>query len=160
MILNKLFLLSSGHSIKRVIFTLQLSIKVSQSSCNFLFNGCSLWRGISTRSKWEAIKISTNSDSSGFDHGSFIRWEVRSVKFYFGIFSLMNVVFTMSVVNFDDWVEKCGEGIVRIVGSSINTNSRIYIFTSGEYCISKGEIILIFFFTVGLPNLTGKTLTQ
>ena len=72
----------------------------------------------------------------------------------------MYIIFTMSVVNFYDRVEKCLKGIIRIMWTSVNTNSRVDIFTSREYGVSKWEVILIFLIAVCIPNITSQSLAQ
>lgn len=151
---NKLFLVSLRHVIQRVVFSLQFSVEFGQGSCNFLLNSCSLLRSVGTGTKREALKISANSDSSGSNHVSFIWREVRSIKLDSGIFSLMHIIFTMTVISFNNRVEKCGEGIVGIVRTSVDTDAGVNIFTSREDCISEWEIIFIFLVSVSLPNIT------
>lgn len=56
----------------------------------------------------------------------------------------MFIVFGVSVIFVDDLIKKWGEGVERVVGSSINTNSRVNTFAAREYSLLERITSLIF----------------
>ena len=47
------------------------------------------------------------------------------------------------VVVFDDLVEEGSEDLVAVVGTSVNTNTRIGVLAPGEDSLSEGEPVLV-----------------
>jgi len=68
----------------------------------------------------------------------------------------MFVRWFMSVIGFDDFVEEWGKGVVGVVRSSINTNTGVSPFRSGEDGLSEGETEFISSVFALIPNALSK----
>jgi hypothetical protein len=64
------------------------------------------------------------------------------------------------VVSLDDLVHEWSESIVRIVGSSIHSDTRVGPFTSRENALSESESEFISSILALLPNISGKALLE
>ena len=68
--------------------------------------------------------------------------------------------FGVSVIILDNLIEQWGEGVVRIVGSGVNTDTRVGPLGSGEDGLLEGEAELILLVLALLPNIWGKALAE
>jgi len=69
----------------------------------------------------------------------------------------MLVRWFMSVIGLNDFVEEWGKSIVGVVGTSINTNTGVSPFRSGEDGLSEGETEFVSSVFALIPNALGKT---
>ena len=120
MILNKLLLILWLHSSKWVVFTFELSSHARECFGDELLNLVSLILG-DTWSKREVLKVSSNSDPGGHDHGSLISGEWWAVKF--GVIHITDMLGSLSMlmVVLDDFVEEIREGVVGVMTSCVDT---------------------------------------
>jgi len=123
MISDKLLSLRIGHSLERVVFTLKFSSELTEGRSNKLLNLLSLL-SCNGGSKRIGSEVSSNSDSSGVDHLVLVGWERWAVKLVVVHGRNVLVSWLMSVIRLDDLVHEWSEGIVRVVRTSINTDSR------------------------------------
>ena len=72
----------------------------------------------------------------------------------------MLVSLLVTVVRFDDLVHEWGEGVVRVVGSSVNSDTGVGPFTSREDALSESESEFISSILALLPNILGKALLE
>jgi len=70
------------------------------------------------------------------------------------------VVLSMSVILGDDLIEKWGEGIVRVVGSSVDTNTRVGPLSSGEDSLFERETVFISSVFACFPDIWGKAFLE
>jgi len=159
MISDELVLLSWGHLWERVIFTLKISAEFSKSGGYEGFNLESLLSGNGS-TEWVSSEVSSNSNSSGVDHLVLVSREWWAVKFLVVHVGDVFIVNTMSVVLLDDLVEKWGEGVVGIVGSSVDTNTRVGPLSTGEDSLFERETIFISSVFACFPDIWGKALLE
>lgn len=72
----------------------------------------------------------------------------------------MLVVLAVSVVLLDDLIEEGSEGIVRVVGASIDTNARLGPLASREDGLLEGEAELVVLVLQLFPDLWCKALGE
>ena len=72
----------------------------------------------------------------------------------------MLVIDTMSVVSLDDLVHEWGESIVRVVGSSVDTNTRVGPLGTGEDSLFERETIFVSSVFAGFPDIWGKAFLE
>ena len=126
---DQLLSLGIGHVWKGIVFTLKLTIELTESGGNELFNLKSIISRDS-RSEWEGSEVSGNSNSSGVDHLVLISWEWWAVQVLVVHVGDVLGIWSVSVISFNDLIEEWSEGIVRVMGSSIDTNTRVGPFAS------------------------------
>jgi len=156
---NKLLFLTFAHGGKAVIFTLKISGELVQSGHDKGLNLLSILSG-NGGSKRVGSHVSSNSDSCGVDHLVLISWEWWAVKL--GVVHGANVLVTglMSVVMFNDLIHEWGEGIVRIVRSSIHTNSRVSPLRSGHDGLSESKSEFVSPVFALFPHISGEALRK
>jgi hypothetical protein len=159
MISDELVLLSWGHLWERVIFTLKISVEFSKSGGNKGFDLESLLSG-NGGSEWVGSEVSSNSNSSGVDHFVLVSGEWWAVKLVVVHGGDVLIVLSMSVILSDNLVEKWGEGIVRVVGSSVDTNTRVGPFSSGEDSLFERETIFVSSVFASFPDIWGKAFLE
>jgi hypothetical protein len=152
-------LLSLGHGGEGVILSLKVTGELSKSICNKLLDLESLGSGNGS-TKWVSSEVSGNSNSSGVDHLVLISWEWWAVQFVVIHGRDVLVSWLVTVVSLDDLVHEWGEGIVRVVGSSVNSDTGVGPFTSREDALSETESEFIFSILALLPNILGKALLE
>ena len=161
MVLNELLLDLWAHSIEWIVSTCKLTGETVKSFDNHSLNLCSSLWVVDTWSKWESIQVSSNSDSCAPDHSCLIWWEIWGIQSIIWILSGVEVTSgVVSMILHDDWIEDVSELSVRVLGTGIDTNSRIDVLTSRVNGVSEWESILIFATFVFIPNLLCKVLAQ
>jgi hypothetical protein len=157
MVSDELFLLSGSHSSKRVIFTLELTGEFTQCRCYELFDFLSLLSGNGS-TKRICSQVSSDTNSCRVDHLVFIRRESRTFEVV--VVHVGNVLVTglVAVIRLNDLVEERSEGVVRIVGSSIDTDSGISPLGTGEDALLEGETEFISSVLALFPDLRSKAL--
>jgi len=60
----------------------------------------------------------------------------------------------------DDLIHEWSEGIVRVVGTSINTDTRVGPLGTGEDALSESESEFISSILALIPNLLGKAFVK
>jgi hypothetical protein len=156
---DKLSLLSFGHGGEGVVLSLKITGEFSKSGCDKFLDLKSLSSGNSS-TKWVSSEVSGNSDSSGVNHLVLISWEWWAVQF--GVIHGRDVLVSwlVTVISLDDLVHEWGEGIVRVVGSSVNSDTGVGPFTSREDALSESESEFISSILALLPNILGKALLE
>jgi len=152
---DELRFLSFGHFWEGVVFTLKFSGEFVKSRDDEIFGLNSVYSG-DLGTEWECGEVSSNSDSSGVDHLILILWEWWAVKLVNIHGGKMLVSLTVTVIVLDNFIEKWGESIVGIVGSSVDTNTRVSPLGSGEDTLLEGETVFIFLVLAFFPNIWGK----
>jgi hypothetical protein len=62
------------------------------------------------------------------------------------------------VISLDDFIEQWGEGIVRVVGSSVDTDSGVSPLGSREDSLLERETVFVSSVFAFLPDIRGKAL--
>ena len=154
MVLNQLLAVLLAHAIEAIVGACQFTLETSQSGGNLLLNCSSLLRGVQTRTEWETVKVSSDSNPRGANHGSFISWERRALELVGRRLRLVHVVTSVAVIHLDDGVEESGELGVTIVATSVDTDARVNVLAAREDSISEREPVLITLILQEVPDIT------
>jgi hypothetical protein len=152
---DELSLIFSSHFWEGVVFTLKFSGEFVKSRDDEIFGLNSVNSG-DLGTEWESGEVSSNSDSSGVDHLVLILWEWWALKLVDIHGRNVLISLGVTVVVIDNFIEKWGESIVGIVGSSVDTNTRVGPFGSGEDSLLESESVFIFLVLAFFPNIWGK----
>ena len=60
----------------------------------------------------------------------------------------------------DNFIHKWGESVVRIVGSGVDTNTRVGPFGSGEDSLLEGESVFVNLILAFFPNIWGEAFAE
>jgi len=156
---NETVLLSFGHLGERVIFTLKITFEFTKSRGDEGFDLESLLSGNGS-SEWVGSQVSSNSNSSGVDHLVLVSWERWAVKLVVIHGGGVLGSDSMSVILSDNLVHEWGESIVRVVGSSVDTNTRVGPFSSGEDSLFERETVFVSSVFACFPDIWGKALLE
>jgi len=121
-VINELLLISCTHTFKRVEFTLEIGIKFGGGSCNNFHDLESLLLG-DTWTKREISEVSSDTDTSGIDHGSLIFGEISICKTLRGHICNVLVIYSMSVIILDDSIKEFVEFGVGRVRTCVKANT-------------------------------------
>ena len=113
MVSDKLLRLLRSHGLQGIESTSELTIKLATSLDDLLFDRVSLLIG-NSGSKRELSQITSNSDTSGNDHGSVFRgkwWALKLSVVHVTNVAPVEVVF---VVVLDDGLKERCKAVVRI----------------------------------------------
>jgi hypothetical protein len=156
-IVNQLLLGGLIHALEWVEGTLEIALKSVASLDDLGHDFESLFLGDSW-TEWVPSEISSNSNSSGDNHGGIILWEL-SVLNALGTHSRgVGVLWLMTVVVLDNLIEELVELGVSIVRACVDTDSGIEVLNTGEDAglecnsLSAGLVLVLF------PNLLGQAL--
>ena len=131
MVGNQLILSCFLHSIEWVEGSLKILIKSLGGFSNLSHDLKSLLL-LDTWSKWISGQVSSDSDSSRDDHGSFGLRKFVVLKSFGSHVADMRSTWGMSVVVLDNLIKKFVEAFVRIVGSSISADTRVLVLNTRE----------------------------
>jgi len=158
-VFDELLLGSFLHTFKRIEFTLKVTFELVASFDNLVHDLKSLSLG-DTRAERVTSKVSTNSNSSGFNHGGIFLRERRSVKV--GGVHVGDVlgIRGVSVVVLNNLIEELVELRVGFVGTSVDTDTRVNVLDTGVDAGLERDTVLILLVSVFLPDLLGKALAE
>jgi len=159
MISDKLLLLGISHGLEGEVFTLKLTFESAKSRGDELLDLLSLLSGDSS-SEWISSKVSSDSDSSGVDHLVLISREWWALKLVVVHGRDVLVTGFVTVVGLDDLVHEWSEGIVRVMGASINTNTRVGPLGARENGLSEGEAEFVSSVFALFPDIFGEALLE
>jgi len=129
MVSDELLLLSLGHGGERVVFTLELTIELVESRHDELLDVLSLLSGDSSTERIIS-EVSSDTNSSRVDHLVLVGGERRALELVHVHGRDVLVSGLVSVIGFDNSIEEGSESVVRIVRSSVDTDSRISPFAA------------------------------
>ena len=129
MVVDELLLISGGHTFEWVEFTSKITFESFTGSGDFAHDFESLFFG-NTWTKWVVGQVSSNSNSSGVDHLGVIFGEFSVFDISGGHVGDVLGVWSMFVIVFNNFIEHLVEGGVRIVRSSINSDTRVLVGNS------------------------------
>jgi ribosomal protein S28E/S33 len=120
-----------GELVESVESTGEVSSVGLKGLADSLDNLNSLFVG-DTGSEGEVSQVTADTDTGGDDHSCLISGQGRAVEL--GGVHVGDVlgILTVLVVLLNDLVEEGGEGGVRIVGSSVGTNTGVDVLATGE----------------------------
>ena len=72
----------------------------------------------------------------------------------------MLVLWSVSVIRLNDLIEEWGEGIVGVVGSGVDTDTRVSPLGTREDSLSESESILVLSVLALLPDILGEALVE
>jgi hypothetical protein len=156
---DELLLLRISHLSERVVLTSKISFELSECRCNEGLNFESLLSGNSS-TKRIGSEVSCDSNSGRVDHLVLVGWECWAVKLVVIHGRNVLVSWLMTVIGFDDLVEEWGKGVVGIVGSSVDADTRVGPFGSREDSLSESETELISSVFALLPEISGEKLLK
>jgi len=156
MIGDELFLLGLGHGLEGVVFTLKITSELVKSGNDEVLDLSSLLGG-DAGSEWVGSEVSGNSDSSGVDHLVLIWWEWWAFQVLEVHVRDVLVSGLVSVIRLDDSVHEWSEGIVRVVGSSIDTDTGVGPLGTGHNSLTEGETEFISSVFALLPDFWSQT---
>ena len=64
----------------------------------------------------------------------------------------------VGVIRLDDFIKEGGKGVEALVASSIDTDTGVGPFATGEDALLEGEAILVLSVLAGIPNVTSENL--
>jgi len=159
MIGNELSLLSLSHGFEGEVLTLKLTGEFREGRSNELLNLLSLGSGNGS-TEWVSSKVSGNSNSSRVDHSVLISWEWWALQLIDIHGGNVLVSWLVSMVRLDNLVHEWSEGVVGIVGSSINTDTGVSPLGSREDSLSESEAELISSILALFPHISGEALLE
>jgi hypothetical protein len=154
---DELLSLRLSHVAEREVFTLKITVELGKSGGNLALDLSAVSSGdLSTERV--VSEVSSNTDSGGVDHGILISGEGRGVQ-SLGV-HVKNVlgVGAVTVVHLDDLVEERGELIVRVVATSVDTDTRVGPFSSREDSLLESVAVLVNSIFALFPNVLGEAL--
>lgn len=151
-ILSELLLLLRGEVAERVVLTLEISSELGEGSNNLSLDLLSLLSGDS-RAKRVLSEVSSNTDTGGVDHLVLLRRESWAVQLSVVHVTNVFISFAVAVIFINYFIEEWSEGVVRVVGASVDADARLSPLAAGEDGLSKCESILIFLVLELLPKL-------
>lgn len=131
MIIDQLILIFLGHTGQRIEFSFEISFESIASGNDLLHDLVSLLPG-NTWTKREVSKISSNSNSSGVDHLTLLLGEISVLKTLSSHVRDVLGSWAVLVIVFNHLIEQFVELVVRIMRSSINTDTRVLVSNTGE----------------------------
>jgi len=151
-IFSKLLLLLGGEVAERVVLALKISGELGEGSNNLSLDFLSLLSGDS-RAKRVLSEVSSNTDTGRVDQLVLIRRESWAVQL--SVVHVTNVLISLAVavIFINYFIEEWSEGVVRVVGASIDADARLSPLAAGEDGLFKCESILIFLVLELFPNL-------
>jgi len=154
---DELLFLRLSHVAEREVFTLKITVELGKSGGNLALDLSAVSSGdLSTERV--VSEVSSNTDSGGVDHGILISGEGRGVQ-SLGV-HVKNVlgVGAVTVVHLDDLVEERGKLIVRVVATSVDTDTRVGPFSSREDSLLESVAVLVNSIFALFPNVLGEAL--
>jgi len=151
--------LSGGHFREGVVLALKVTIKGIKSLDD---QSLSLKTVFSADggSEGEISEITCNTDSGRVDHCVLISWEVGAVKLVDVHGGNVLISGLVAVVSLNNLVHEGSEIVVRFVGTSVHTDTRVGPLSSREDCLLETESILVLSVLAFLPNFLGEALVQ
>ena len=148
---NKLSLLLLGELVKGVESTSEVTLVGLESLADLLDDRESLFVG-DAGSKGEFSEVTTDTNTGGDDHLSFIFGKGRAVKL--GSVHAGDVfgVLTVLVVLIDDLVEKGSEGGVGAVGTGVSTDAGVDVLATGEDAGLERDTSIVLLSVAGVPD--------
>jgi len=129
MVVDELLLISGGHTFEWVEFTSKITFESAAGSGDFVHDFESLILG-NTWTKWVVSQVSSNSNSSRVDHLGVIFGEFSVFDTIGGHVGDVLVFWAMFVIVCNNLIEQLVESGVRIVRSSINSDTRVLVGNS------------------------------
>jgi len=129
MVVDELLLISGGHTFEWVEFTSKITFESATGRDDFVHDFESLFLG-NTWTKWVVGQVSSNSNSSGVDHLGVIFGEFSVFDTIGGHVGDVLGVWAVFVIVLNNLIEHLVEGGVRIVRSSINSDTRVLVGNS------------------------------
>jgi len=128
---DELVALGVGHGTEGVEGALEFSVEGVACLDDLLLDGVSLLASDGWAER-ELCQVAADSDASGHDHGGIICWEGWALELL--EVHVTNVLGSLGVamVLLDDFVHKRRESSVGVVGSGIDTNSRVSVLRARE----------------------------
>ena len=157
MVFNELLLLFWSHFPERIVLSFKFPSEGTACSNNLRLNFVPLVFG-KFRSKREICKIAANTDSCTCYHFSVFFGEGRALKLSKVHVTGVNVPFLMPMVLQDDRIKQIREGAIRVMATSVNTDSRVHVLTSRKYCFFEGVVMCILRIFVLFPNFSCQIL--
>lgn len=152
---DQLLSIGVGHVTEGVVFTFKVTLEFTEGGDDKLLDFLSLGSG-NVGTEWIGSQVSGNSDSSRVDHLVLVSWEGWAVKGVIVHGGDMFVRWLVAVIGLDDFVEEWGKGVVGVVRSSINTDTGVSPFRSGEDGLSEGETEFISSVLALIPDFLSK----
>jgi len=156
---GELLTISIAHSAEWVVLTLELTLEGSKSLDDLGLNFKTLSTG-DGGTEWVFSQVTCNTDTGGVDHLVLIWWEVWAVKLFDVHGADVLISCLVAVVGLNDLVHEWSEVIVRFVGASINTNTRVSPLGTREDSLSESESILVLSVLALLPDILGEALVE
>jgi hypothetical protein len=121
-IFGKLLLLSISKFAERVVLTLEVTSELGEGSNDLGLNLESLLLG-DLRAEGVLSEVTANSDTGGVDHFVLIVRESGAVQL--SVIHVRNVLISLAVavIFINNFIEERSEGIVRVVRTSVHTDT-------------------------------------
>lgn len=106
--------------------------------------------------EWVVGQVTSDSDSSGENHGSAILSEVCVGHTVSGHVRHVLVLWPVLVVVLDNLIEELVEALVRVVGTCVEADTGLWVLDSGEAHELEGNAAGILLILVLLPDFLGE----
>lgn len=156
---DELLALSVGHLTEGVVLALKLTVEGGESLGDLGLNLETLVTG-DGGTEWEFSQVTGNTDTGGVDHSILIRWEVWAVELLDVHGGDVLVSWLVTVVSLNDLVHEWSEVIVRLVGTSVDTNARVGPLGTREDSLFESESVLVLSVLALLPDVLGEALVE
>jgi hypothetical protein len=139
-VIDECFLVFFAHAIEWVESTSEVTLESLASFDDLSHDLVSLGLGNSW-TEWEAIEVSSNSDSSGDNHSGVFWGEVSVGNTLGGHVRGVGVFGLVTVIVLDNLVEKLVELGVRVMGAGIKADSGVEVLNTGEdHCLECNSL--------------------
>ena len=157
MVLNELLLGGGLHAGKGVEGTLEVTLEGLAGLDDLLHNLVTLFLG-DTGTERVALKVAANADTGGDDHGGLLLGKGGGVKGSGVHVGDVGSFGTVLVVVLDDAVKELVEGLVRVVGAGVGTDSGVDVLAAGEDAHLERDTAGVLLVLVLIPDLLGEVL--
>jgi hypothetical protein len=154
-ILSELLLLGGGKVAERVVLALKVTSELGKSSNNLSLYLLSLLSG-NSGAKRVLSEVSANTDTGWVDHLVLIRGESGAVQLSVVHVTDVLISLVVAVIFINYFIEERSEGVVRVVGASVDTDARLSPLGARVDSLLKCESILIFLVLELFPKLGSK----
>lgn len=155
MVGDELVLVGLAHSIERVELTFEVTLELATGLNDLGHDLVTLSLGDSG-SEGVVLKVSSNTDTSGLDHGGLVLGKRGALELVGVHVGDMLVTGRVTVVLLDDLVKHFIEAVVGVVGSGVDTDSRVEVHASGEEASLEGDTAGVGLVFVLFPDLLGE----
>jgi hypothetical protein len=148
-----------GHLGEGVVLALELAVEGGEGLSDLGLNLKALCGG-DGGAEGVISEVTGDTDAGGVDHFVLIGGEVGAVELGVVHGGDVFVGRLVAVVSLNDFVHEGGKIVVRLVGSSVDTDTGVGPLGTREDRLAEGEAVLVLTVLALLPDITGQALVE